>query len=460
MKALFGELVVACRKICVLIEKNNTSDDTMAYDYAYSLMALLIDESKPLPDFNTLSFQIHRLLNDTKTYHEHLKGFVLPRAVDVQNRAAWLSFIAKHGTQALAFFTKAEKIEHLLAADGLSLNYRVPLDIEEAKYFDAQLTYTRSSEDRDWAFLCYQYHVPEFNFNAGLDYIGKPQVWPKKTADFIPDVSIQHKSYIWTKLSAGDKRGLILGKITDCCQSIGDLSCVMDALSYPSNGFYVLLKSKNKTPGAFREEDGTIKEADWQIIGQSYVWLSKNGNLCLDSVECLKESIDATDLKTILYEFGMTVVEENTSIKRVTLGCGGKTPQGFFNKTKIPEVIAAGLSHDDARNQYLVARKLVPGEQALSELYEPKSPIFDECIRYLMEQLRDQSDWMTRIEAILKLSPDLPTRFNISALERLLHFSRQVTLADLAPIDFNTLEADGDAAIPARAYSPLCARPE
>ena len=114
---LFKELVVACRKVCVLIEKNNTADDGMAYDYAYKLMALLIDVGHKPPSLESLSEDIHKLLTSLeskeKPFHNCLLDLRLPRADALRDKAGWVSFVKKFDGRALRFFSSAIKIEEM-----------------------------------------------------------------------------------------------------------------------------------------------------------------------------------------------------------------------------------------------------------------------------------------------------------------------------------------------------------
>lgn len=314
--ALYKNMVCACRKICVLVEKNNTPNDTMAYHYAYTLMALFIDESQPLPSFQMLSKKIDKLLTPRDQtlkagetpFHDVLIDLKLPDKS--HDRAGWASLINKEGRKVLPLFQMAKKIEEKTEMHG------APATLKEAKAMAALCKYSRSAEDERFAQLCYEYKVPEETFNAGLHYMGT--VWPKKQTDTIPDITIESPAsdYAWTKLPANDKRGLILGNITDCCQSIGDNSsqCVKDAVSLSDNGLYVLLKRKKGTSPC-KKTDGTINDNEFQIIGQAYVWKSKTGNLCLDSIECLKDSIQPAPLQVILSTFAEKVLEDNGAIK-------------------------------------------------------------------------------------------------------------------------------------------------
>jgi len=291
LQDIFTELAMACRTIAVLEEQNNTADDTMAYDYAYKLMALFIDESKNTPTFEQISKATNTLLTPTdrkltqgdKPFHDVLLvKLQLPLASDVRDREGWRALIKKLREKALPFFAMAKKIEEQTS------NNLAPTSLTNAKAAAVLCKYTRASEDRAFAELCYDYESEgasneslEATFNAALDYIGSPPVWPKKTTDSLPDLIIQGtkddgtpNDFYWVKLPPSDKRSLILGKITDCCQSIGDHSdqCVKDATSLSDNGLYVLLKHKRGDASKPKNADGSINYANFQIVGQSYVW--------------------------------------------------------------------------------------------------------------------------------------------------------------------------------------------
>ena len=63
--ALFTRLVMTCRKITVLIERNNSPEDEKPYLDAYKLMALFIDEQQTPPSFDSLARRIDNLMTPT-----------------------------------------------------------------------------------------------------------------------------------------------------------------------------------------------------------------------------------------------------------------------------------------------------------------------------------------------------------------------------------------------------------
>ena len=96
---LFTELAIACRTMIVLFEQNNNPGDTLAYDYAYKLMALFVDPSSQIKInklFDDISQKTHQLLknsDDDKTHPFHDALLVklprLPNARNLADREGW-----------------------------------------------------------------------------------------------------------------------------------------------------------------------------------------------------------------------------------------------------------------------------------------------------------------------------------------------------------------------------------
>jgi len=225
--------------------------------------------------------------------------------------------------------------------------------------------------------------------------------WPKKTGDSIPYVQIKGdgvaEGYYWIKLPVTDKRALILGDITDCCQSIGGHSepCVKDAVSLTDNALYILVKQRKKeNPAPALIVNGNINDHNYKIIGQSYVWKSQRGNLCLDSIECLKGSISEPALEHILTAFANKSLKDNPDIKYVTIGCGGKTPKDLFSPALVSEKIHIGYQYEDSHNQYCIAKTSVDilnkhhrekWEHFLTAYPDPIKKVLDDFIFYLKD---------------------------------------------------------------------------
>jgi ankyrin repeat protein len=449
---LFKKLAIANRAMIVLFEKNNSQSDTMAYQYAYKLMALFVDSSN-IHDvehaFKMISHATHKLLDTSgsrrgKPFHDVLLVAThLPKAEEVHDLAGWRTLIKKEGEKALPFFSMAKQIETKLAERLHEARLRAPKTLQEAHFIDKLCGYSRGAEDPNFAALCAQYHIDEGIFNAGLDYMASG--WPKKTRDSIPSVISAADGFYWLKLPSFDKRALILGKITYCCQSIGGDAdaCVRDATRLSDNGLYVLLKQKTETGAPHPMVGDLINDADFDIVGQSYVWISLAGNLCLDSIEFGLETVTPATLKKILTDFANQVLQGSFGIKRVMVGCGGKTPEDLFSLSIIPEKMRQGFFYGDADTQYCIARlphPMSPSQSsALSALLKGKSDDFCACIQYLCDYVTDTDDFIRHLSALFIKAPSLLTQLTPVSIMRLFMFSPVFSMHDLEPVNFDEL---------------------
>lgn len=426
IKELYTLLVQACRAMIVFIERNNTPEETMAYEYAYKIMAITVDHIDRMPLqvwFEEISKNIDKLTytlpERNKCYHEMLLvRLTLPQ--DINDREGWIKLIRKHGAHVFPAFSMANRVEEKNGG-------KAPSNWEETETIIAQLMYQRAIEDPEFAEMCEFYSVQEERFNQCLNYMRKG--WPKKIDDVVPKVVTEYKGYIWEKMPPWDKHSLILGDITVCCQSIGGNSeqCVKDAVSLPSNGLYILKNSKG------------------HIIGQSYVWISTSGNLCLDSIECRLDSIRDDDLQTILVTFANQVFESYPSIKRVTLGTRGKTPENLFPNTFITEKMREGHHYGDADFQYCIAKKPLQMTQeqkkSLYQLLEQYPTSFRESLLYLLEQMEEMADVVSALIEILQEDPDLPQKLTPEKVDFIFSLSQFFKLDDLKMIDVKTLQS-------------------
>lgn len=432
---LFQNLVQRCRKIAVLFEKNNSPDDHLALDYAYKILVLFYDPQRKV-DKETRCREICQatdsfLAAKGKIGHIYHDTFLvglenLPEKSSLADIAGWRNFLktSPQKAKALSYFCSAVAMEEKIGEmekKNSGARHRAPKDAKEAEKIAALCAYKRASDDPDFATLCKKYQVSEETFNSCLNYMQNDQKanikngwqqsfagWPKKEVDSdqIPNVPVawhgnKRERLYWVKLRADDKRGLILGAITDCCQSIeGDSeSCVRDACERSDNALYVLVKPKNNTVPA---PEGLFSESDYKIVAQSYVWRSRIGNICLDSVESLKGEIAPEILRTILEEFGQKVIEQCPDVCYVHLGRGGKTPKNIFTQTPLVERMRQGKQYYDSDTQYALAQ----GPSAVStEIVQGFQPEIWPYLDYLMSVFKDQEGLAV---ALGRLKDDFP----------------------------------------------------
>lgn len=454
VRTQFIELAISCRTLIVLFEKNNTAEDTMAYEYAYKLMAIFLNPTQVnSTSFDTLSRETHKLVTqcDSPTFHDALlvKLEPLPHATEFTDKEGWRAFIKKEGVKAFPFFIMANNIEEAIKNSFGETAQRAPKSLNEAKSMVRLCSYTRVKEDEAFAQICYNYNVSEARFNCCLDIMNTIN-WPQnmKSSDFIPNITItgvgDMTGLYWLKVPPKDKRALILGDITYCCQSIGGNAepCVLDAITLPNNGLYVLVKQRKANTNALII-DGEINDKDFKIIGQSYIWKSKNQNICLDSIEYLKDEVTHSAIKSIITEFANTLLQENPDIRYVTLGQGGKTPENLFANASVAEEMREGLMYGDANHQYCVAKtphaRLTEAQsEALDRLLSPYPSAFRTNIHYLSVYLADSEHIVEKLRDILEHDPSLAN--DLITSRSVTQFIAQRPL--LSTADFNRFDFD------------------
>lgn len=364
LKQLFYDLSVSIHAQIVWSESEKEKAEELAYDYAYKCMALLMVPNEKRCDFNAISKEIEQILTKTDTvlsrpFHDAflVKLDPFPNGREIVDKAGWHRLILSQGVKAFHYWLVAPRLEK--RKEKKSGQRAAPISLKEASVLESECFYERSLEDLNFSSICHRYKVSEARFDAALDYIGTK--WPKKENDFLPDIvaEVQHggSDYFWVKMPFYDKRALILGDITDCCQSIlGNAEqAVKDSVSLSYNGVYVLLKKtslKAENPPFFNENG--INDQDYKIISQSYAWLSLTGDLCLDSIELLSNEISEDALHAIVIQFSRKAVNAGLGIACVTLGVGGKTPPIFTRDFVIPQQMREGIAYGDANKQYFL----------------------------------------------------------------------------------------------------------
>ncbi len=385
IKLTFSKLAQSARKIIIFDEQNNDKNNNLCYIYAYKLLALYLTSEQastntpqktcaiaPLDAdacFNHIAKAVHKLISQSdKTfvvpYHDVLLvRLKLPKKTQLQHyHDYWQKMVLQYGIPVFYAFSIAENIEKKWIESGDAV---LPTSLKTLNHFASRCAYQRADEDADFAAICLEQKVTEPNFNLILNYLQQAPGWPKKTVDTLPDVCVElddgEHLYYWLKLPLNDKRALIMGYFTDCCQSYGDyaMHCVVDAVTLPNNGIYVLLKRKRYDPNKIISPciDGKINYQDYTVIAQSYVWKSIAHHLCLDSFELLKDSISIDNIRAILSQFAEMVFLKEEYIQFTNVGTGGKTPKNLFPLAPIPEKIDNAYSYGDSDTQYCIASR-------------------------------------------------------------------------------------------------------
>jgi len=151
------------------------------------------------------------------------------------------------------------------------------------------------------------------------------------------------------KLPANDPRGLILGHITNNCQSIGNNGeyAAVDGMTQPGSGFYVW---KQKTKGQMTPDD--------RIVAQSWAWMApgrEGTRLVFDSYERLS-SVYNHLARPFLEQYAHDTTSKGP-LSAIFLGAGGGTPSdlGLNEAAKPAAAPPMGPPRPDSARQYAVA---------------------------------------------------------------------------------------------------------
>ena len=248
------------------------------------------------------------------------------------NWNAWRGAVSAHGPKMAKLFKFADKVTPVRSACGKNWLYHETLK-EVAKH-----AYDKAAEHPELSALFLTYAMDNKDFNDALELVKKRE--NKAIKSNIPDIAFKMPNGLtYRKLADGDLRGLVLGEITDCCQTInnhGD-KCVRHGFASENGGFYV------------------VEDKKGEIIGQSWAWLGENDELVLDSLETLGKRISADEWKNLAEEFASHLEKSAPKVTALHIGAGGKTPRLEFNKSAAQPKDHKG--YRDSKNQYRVWRR-------------------------------------------------------------------------------------------------------
>jgi hypothetical protein len=199
----------------------------------------------------------------------------------------------------------------------------------------AQFAYERANENLELAALCLEYAVDEYNFNKALELTKEPV--PEKN---IPEVTVDGADFgmpgaTFRRLEPGDVRGLFLGEITDCCQSIGGQGeqCARNGFTSEDSGFYVVENSRGK------------------IVGETWAWRGRDGELVFDSLETLGRNVTHKQWRKLAEEFAQALTEKpENDVTALHIGTGGATSRKLVRK------FSAAASPAEPRDGYQAYR--------------------------------------------------------------------------------------------------------
>jgi hypothetical protein len=146
----------------------------------------------------------------------------------------------------------------------------------------------------------------------------------------------------------------------------------IDGMTRKNNGFYVLIKAKNKGAGfdPYNIDWDNFEESGHEIVGMGYIWRGKAENLTVDSWENLQAQGNDEIMFKALEKFGEKVTTIDPSISRVTIGKGGKTPESIKHmRNAYTESIMEGFLYGDTFEQaeIFVSKRLKDAREELRQ---------------------------------------------------------------------------------------------
>ncbi len=282
--------------------------------YAYNIMALFQSEERILQYLEKWGRGKESPLQET------CYAIQLPTDTRRLHLADWGDAILKHGPQMAKLIKFCDKLPSPLKSDdGKTWSY------SKTRSEVAQYAYTHAAEHPELAALCFEQAIDEASFDAALQLTRHP-IKIKN----MPEITLHGERFdmagaTFKKLANDDVRGLFLGELTDCCQSIGGAgeNCATHGFISANGGFYVLETAKG------------------EIIGQSWAWRGDQGELCFDSLEALGSRVsDDQWLKLVQAVAQELTVRSDHNVTALHVGLGGKTPlrlrDAFKNVTARP----------------------------------------------------------------------------------------------------------------------------
>ncbi|MGC1182729.1 ankyrin repeat domain-containing protein, partial [Legionella sp.] len=232
--------------------------------------------------------------------------------------------------------------------------------LEDINAYSRHAFYQHAGKHPEAAELFFYYGIKEKNFDEYLSL--KSQDDPEQ----IPNITIkgeeinpEYTGYYLKKLPPSDPRAAILGKLTSCCQSIGDegSSSAKHGITDPRGGFYVLCKKTENQPET--------------ILAQCWAWRSQANTMVFDSVESQIDFRNKSIPQMIpdFYTYLAALLVQKYNVPRVSVGRGGETPPqlGILNAS-ISSKFVDYYEYSDAKKQSLIADKELPLIQVYNEL--------------------------------------------------------------------------------------------
>lgn len=273
--------------------------------YAYNAAALFQSEERVLAYLKKWGENVV----GRQPLHDIIHMAELPKDLSTAQLSDWGDAVLKHGPQMAKLVKFCDRLPSpVKSADGKSWSYTA------TRAAVARFAFNHAAEHPALAALCMEHAVDEYEFDTALTLT---KIAKEKSN--IPEITIDGARFglegaVFKKLANDDVRGLFLGELTDCCQSIGKAGskCAMHGFASENGGFYA------------------IENVRGEIIGQSWAWRGTDGEMCFDSLETLGNRVTAEQWKQLLDETAKELAaRRDHGVTALHVGTGGATPDSI-----------------------------------------------------------------------------------------------------------------------------------
>lgn len=273
--------------------------------------------------------------------HDLIQHVKLPQAgISSFDVAIWRDAVMSNGPSMLRLVKYADKLGlPCKAADGKNWSSEATREAAAAFAYNSF-----GAVFPDMTAFCIDYDVETQDFEKALGY--KLKQTPSRKN--IPDLIIAGEEFGLPggklyRLAPDDYRGLFLGKMTDCCQSVGGFGndCAVHGYTSEDGGFYV------------------IENARGDVLGQTWAWRGDNGEMVLDTLETLGTRVSDAQWESALKCMADKIGAMKTNVTALHVGLGGDTPEslsGAFNQPAKAAVPRAYEGYRESENQLCIAQ--------------------------------------------------------------------------------------------------------
>jgi hypothetical protein len=236
-----------------------------------------------------------------------------------------------------------------------------PSSITKARNQYSTQLFKEGDKHPELARLCLDLDLDQGNFDAVVE---ASKAITSKAGMHVPAIEIDGSEfglpgYRWRPAEKGDARSLLAGHLVGCCQHVqgaGRAAAVHSATSPYGRCFFIERTPEANQSIQDKESQVSRPEGDGEIVAVSWGWMGRNKSLCFDSLEAIDDRCTKT-FPLLLNAMRETVRSKHPSVKRVTWGSGGGTPDGWKLPMAEGRNLAKPVDYDgyrDSHNQYEV----------------------------------------------------------------------------------------------------------